>query len=239
MNPSLVNGSEFIGTVSNLSVINRLYLIDGLALVGPSKLPLDIDFNATSFASHTKCRVVTSLCGANSLPNDFLATQKFYNFKCDAATAGLNLSGNFWTLATPLNDSVPSSQGDLSEPMSTNNFTKNEFALGFQYYNDPEKKVQIGANFLNTSRPNLYWGVAFALEATWSQDQTTQNNHTGEIKDNTWAYLDLVRDQTGGASGIMSCETNVSEIVRIPSQPINPILNDESLKSHYSPQSAS
>jgi hypothetical protein len=58
----LKNQTEFVRTAGNQSAINQVYFRDGHAVLGPYNPPLDLDFQATSFASETSCRVVSSEC---------------------------------------------------------------------------------------------------------------------------------------------------------------------------------
>jgi hypothetical protein len=63
----LVGYSEYLKTSSNQSAINHVYMTKDMAILGPAYPPINVDFEATSFASSTRCHMVTSLCGATGI----------------------------------------------------------------------------------------------------------------------------------------------------------------------------
>ena len=115
--PELINRTEFVKTAANFSQINQMYLRDGFTVLGPANPPADFDFQADTFGSHTSCRAVTGLCGANNTAGARHPAPSDYNFVCNASVAGLNMTGHFINDLEPDIDlSVTNSSGsrDLS-----------------------------------------------------------------------------------------------------------------------------
>ncbi len=97
----LIHQTEFVRTVNNLSLLNQVYSIGGQAVIANppmpsvSKLNLNIDFQATSFASHTSCQMVTGDCGLNAYSSNTTSGAQETPFVCNVTRAGLDVAGNF------------------------------------------------------------------------------------------------------------------------------------------------
>lgn len=216
--PQLVNEAEFFRTAANISNANLVYLSDGYAVPGPAETPPDLDFQATSFGSQTSCRVLTGLCAAQStVGND--SDLSDFNFICNATVAGLNMTGNFMNLIAPMDDDRPpvtnATQGNRTDPhqvvLGGNTILGNSFSLGFQYFDDSQRLAQTYANEYYGSgedRHQLYWALV------WRAPTTTVLTHLDTPITNETAAVGLSDEWGGGSVGILSCETNISEVVR-------------------------
>ena len=234
-NPQLLNETEFVRTAANSSDVNLVYLSDGYAVLGPAKPPLDLDFQATGFGSQTSCRALTGLCGANSTVGGAIPNPSDFNFVCNATIAGLNMTGNFLNVLAPLNDSGMSTGPAVSDGtygnetyfnsvvLGGNTIAGNSFSIGFQYFNDSQRLAQTPNldKFFGSGedRHQLYWALV------WWAPITTVLTHgsTPSGMNITLAFDTPVTNETvavgvssnsrGGSFGILSCETNISEIV--------------------------
>ena len=152
----LINQTEYIQTARNLSNLNQVYLgfHEGLqySILGPAHIPEDLDFQATSYGSHTDCRMVTTQCGSVSAYGDRDEPESVFNFVCNNTMAGLNMTGNFAALGTSQESYFESGQiasSQLPQNTSTgaifenvNTLSVSKFTFGFQYFNDSAKQVQ-------------------------------------------------------------------------------------------------
>lgn len=70
---------------------------------------------------------------------------------------------------------------------------------------------------LDRGTHQLFWALVFQLGidwAFWGDDPLPRSGARASTSgENPWAHLDLVADVHGGAGGVLSCETNISEIV--------------------------
>lgn len=222
--PTLINQTEFIRTAGNQSTINQVVFDKGYAVLGPRDPPSKLDFEATSFGSRTSCQVVTSECGARSIVGARVQLPWFANFKCNE-TAGLNMTGNFLALKPNVSGTAPKLSGapngdPEAQIQDGNSLLLSPYDMGFQYFQDPAKQKQV---MLEGSGPRpdtsrLDWALAFQLHLNWAFWIENNNpsgfpikNDTGEI--NPWAALNLAGNMEGGANGILSCQTNIFEIV--------------------------
>ncbi|KAI4230201.1 MAG: hypothetical protein LQ349_006286 [Xanthoria aureola] len=222
--PTLANHSEFIRTAGNQSDVNQVFFDNGLAVLGPYNPRPDWDFEATSFGSRTSCRVVTSECGAKSNTG----AQVFYhwvsNYKCND-TAGLNLTGNFLALMPDESGMPPELTGAQNgdpewQTQTGNSLQLSQYDMGFQYFQDSAKQQQIKIAYsgFRPDTPQLNWAVVFKLHlhvAFWIEKNNPSGfpikNVTGEL--DPWASLNLAYNMEGGANGILSCQTNISEVL--------------------------
>ena len=236
--PQLLNETEFVRTAANSSDVNLVYLNDGYAVLGPAKPPLHLDFQATSFGSRTSCRALTGLCGAKSTVGVDISNPVLFNFVCNATIAGINMTGNFLTVLAPLNESTGLSSGpavtsgtqddESSVVLGGNTIADTSFSIGFQYFNDSQRLAQMpkpdqyyGSD---EDRHQLYWALV------WWAPFTTMLTHgyTSSGMNTTLAQYTPVTNETaavgvttvgtgsltdGGSFGILSCETNLSEVV--------------------------
>ena len=227
--PTLANQTEFVRTAGNQSVINQVYYYYAQAVLGPYSPPPEVDFEATSFGSHTACRVVTSECGAQSVTGARNPYPWSFNFKCND-TAGLNLTGNFQSLMVdpkfpslglPANLSGAPNGDPDTQIQKGNSMLLTPYDMAFQYFYDTAKHKQIDShlgNVIEDDKHQLNWAVAFNLHLNWAFWIENNNPSGFPIQNdsnqlNPWAALNLVGDASGGASGVMSCQTNISEIV--------------------------
>ncbi len=95
----LVGYSEYLKTASNKSAINQVYMTKDMAILGPAYPPINVDFEATSFASNTRCHMVTTLCDAQASSGAEPYLDADISFNCSVAVAGLNFTGNFSQLS--------------------------------------------------------------------------------------------------------------------------------------------
>ena len=225
----LINQTEYVKTVGNISDLNKVYLgfHEGLqySVLGPAHIPDGLDFQATSYGSHTECRMVTIRCGAESTYRNvpINGSDSVYNFACDDSPYGPNMTGNFLFLG----QEIESYRGGINNQSTdtvienVNTMRQSNFTFGFQYFGDSAKQNQIPlpisldsglADDINGPITNItnqyFWAVAFALDI-----QLDTRNST------PWAGLN-VSDTKIGAEGIMSCETNISDIVRLAHSPL-------------------
>ena len=223
--PQLLNETEFFRTVANNSDINLVYLSGGYAVLGPAKPPLDLDFQATGFGSQTSCRAVTGLCGANSTVGERHPYPSSFNFVCNATIAGLSMTGNFLNVLALPNESGASSgpnvtdatQGNETVPplviLGGNTIAGNSFSIGFQYFDDshrlaqtPKLDVYQGSD---EDRHQLYWALVW-----WAPSSTVLTQAWDTPVTNETAAVGVSTASIGGSVGILSCETNISEVVR-------------------------
>ena len=206
-NPLLLNEPEFFRTAANSSDVNLVRLSEGYAVLGPAKPPRDLDFQAISFGSQTSCRALTGLCGVNNTAHSFLASVDDFNFVCNATIAGLNMTGNFLNVLASLNES-----GSRSGPLvlhtthvsGGNTIAGSNFSIGFQYFNDSQRLAQTPKldKYYGSGedRHQLYWALVW-----WTPFTTVLETAAVEVSADVGE---------GGSVGILSCETNISEVVR-------------------------
>ena len=226
--PVLINHTEYLKTVGNLSDFNQVYLSfhEGLqySVLAPAHIPGNFDFQAATYGSHTECRMVTTQCGAVSHFGEHFSLDSDFNFACNKTIAGLNMTGNFENLGLRKESYSGSQQQNASSTPPTlkvenvNTMSQSNFGFGFQYFNDSAKQEQVQTSSYGlgeavygpiTSTTNQYfWGMAFSLDIQL-------HNSDGVDVRNPWGRLNVVADAQGGAEGIMSCKTNISEIVRL------------------------
>ena len=229
--PVLINQTEYIKTTENVSDLNKVFLgyNDNLqySVLGPAQVPGNLDFQATSYGSHTECRMVTTQCGAQTAYGDRDEPPDVFNFACNNSMAGLNMTGNFGTLGQRQESYLESGSNassmlskNISNEMiieNVNTLSTSNFGFGFQYFSDSAKREQIpypsayglgGAEDspITDTTNQYFWALAFSLDIQLDISGAAQNR-------NPWAPLNLVAGAQGGAEGIMSCETNISEIV--------------------------
>ena len=230
--PQLLNETEFFRTAANTSNVNLVYLSDGYAVLGPAKPPLDLDFQATGFGSQTSCRAITGLCDTQSTEGDELVWPSNFNFVCNATVAGLNMTGNFLdVLALPGSGPAVTNatQGNKTDPyqvvLGGNTINGNSYSIGFQYFNDSQRLEQtpILNPYYGTGgedRHQLYWALVW-----WAPFTTVLTNGGTPLGMNATLISDTpVTNETAavggsigsreGSLGILSCETNISEVVR-------------------------
>ncbi|KAL8675091.1 MAG: hypothetical protein Q9168_000462 [Polycauliona sp. 1 TL-2023] len=223
---TLVNQTEFVRTAGNKSTVNQVLFDNGQAVLAPYEPPANLDFSATSFGSKTTCRVVTSECGAQSVTGERIPYPWSSNYKCND-TAGLNMTGNFLALK-PNEVGRPDYTGLSGAPNGDpeaqiykgNKLQLSQYDMGFQYFQDPakQKQVDIEGSGLRPDTSQLDWAVVFSLHLNWAFWITNNNpsgfpikNVTGEI--NPWDALNLAGNMEGGANGILSCHTDISEVL--------------------------
>ena len=59
----IVNQAEYIRTADNISGMNQIYISNDTAILGVAKPEREVDVEATSFGSRTRCAMVINLCG--------------------------------------------------------------------------------------------------------------------------------------------------------------------------------
>ena len=227
----LVNQTEYVKIAGNQSDLNKVYLgnFDGrqYSVLGPSQIPPSLDFTATSYGTHTMCSMVTLQCGAESAYGARDEPESFFNFICNNTVAGLNVTGSFDNLGKTSESYYESGKNASSDrdksPIllteNVNTFTTSNYGFGFQYFYDSNKTRQVQGvsgglgSSLGEHANQYFWAMAFSSTILMNIDESQTNQ-------NPWSSLNMVASQQGGAEGIMSCVTNISEIVsaQFPSQ---------------------
>lgn len=232
--PQLLNQTEFLKTSGNSSNLNQIYLSDGHAILGPAAPPVDLDFQATSFGSKTTCRSVAILCGAVSFDNQKSSAVGQFNFVCNSSTAGLNMTGNFQNVLAPIDERTGNTTGPTVDDgrdgsddrvyhnllvLGGNTIAANSFDLGFQFFNDAQKQQQL-------PKPDMYYGYGFDM----IEDNVQINNQmhwalvwrapfTSPLDyDEGYggAAVAMNGQRKSGSFGILSCDTEISEVVGHP-----------------------
>ena len=217
----LLNETEFVRTAANSSDVNLVHLSDGYAVLGPAQPPPDLDFQATSFGSQTSCRVLTGPCGANSTSGSRMVFPSDFNFVCNGTIAGLNMTGNFMNLL-----GQEPSDNETEPPLVVlvgNTIARNGFSIGFQYFNDSERLAQtpeLDVSYGSAEdRHQLYWALVWwAPFSTVLTHGYTPSGMNGTLASETpvtneTAAVGVSSAMKGGSFGILSCETNISEVV--------------------------
>ena len=227
--PLLLNSTEFFATAANYSRTNQVYLSDGYAVLGPADPSSTVDFQATSFGSKTACRSVTSLCGAKNTGKERWPEPSDFNFICNSSIAGLNMTGNFLNLTQPPGSVELSVSPVYSGPYNpeiaalfvegNNTITPSSFQIGFQYFKDSQKQAQspkpdkdYGLDLAQDAH-RLFWAVVWTVPFTSSMSGSTDQR---DKDTNSVAAVNIAAVNGGGSAGILSCETDISEVVSFP-----------------------
>ena len=205
----LVNQGEYIRVAAGQSRLSAMYLANGQAVLGP--VNATEDFQATSFGSSTTCKVVTIECGTHQTDPGGSDAARDLAIACNATTAGLELKGNFSDVyqSSARSDEEGSSSNTLSSQIGTGNYD-----MRFQYYNDSAKTQLSTANGpedLGASK--LYWAFVFTLDAgfiSYGENGAGDWNSEGSGLFNA---LDLAGLPGTGLGGIMSCQTQLSDVL--------------------------
>jgi hypothetical protein len=97
------------------------------------------------------------------------------------------------------------------------------YDMAFQYFSDSAKQQQVdnhlGSGFTSDTS-KLNWAMVFQLHPNWAFWIKNNNPSGFPIKSDTnelkpWATLNFAGNANGGANRILSCQTNISEIVRL------------------------
>ncbi|KAL9123749.1 MAG: hypothetical protein Q9217_006851 [Psora testacea] len=225
--PTLHNQTEFFRTAANYSDVNQVYLSDGYAVLGFREPPANLEFQATSFGSKTSCRDVTRLCGSSSTTGVRHPYPSMFNFVCNATNAGLNMSGNFLNILSPLNTSGMTTGPQVTPESVLNNsslaqvtpglivlggntIAANDFSIGLQFFNDSQKQQQAlkTEKYYGRSQDDhqLYWAIVWKAPF----DPMASDNSQPVTKDT--GAVGITNANGGGSYGILSCETNISEV---------------------------
>ena len=227
--PQLVNQTEFLKTSGNSSSLHQVYLSDGRSVLGPADPPVNLDFQATSFGSKTSCKSVTTPCGAVSFDDQKGSAVGQFNFVCNSTTAKLNMTGNFQNVLAPIDEYTGNTtgpkvangtdgSGDRVYPnlvvLGGNTIAANSFDIGFQFFNDAQKQQQLPT-------PDLYFGYGFDMlensvqinnelhwALVWRAPFTSPID--GEL---SGAAVEMNGQRKSGSFGILSCDTEISEVV--------------------------
>ena len=146
------------------------------------------------------------------------------------------MTGNFLNVLAPLNESGLSSgpavtdatQANETVPalvvLGGNTIAGNSFSIGFQYFNDSQRLVQtLELNEYYGSgedRHQLYWALVWwaPLSTVLTHGYTPSGMNATLALDtpvtNETAAVGVSTGSKGGSFGILSCETNISEVVR-------------------------
>lgn len=197
---SLFGSTEAYLTLGNKSTNNQLYFSNGAAVLGPISPPADTDFTAESYASSTSCEMVTMPCGAHFIDPDGSDAGRDVTYDCTSTAGGLTLSGNFSEL--------------WPQQASSSSSSNVNYALAFTYYNTSDKTVDV-ASWIgkNANRGRSWWGLVFALPPLMVQYDSDQSSYSTK--------LDVINLPGSSSGGIMSCTTNLSDVV-IKKQPPTP-----------------
>ena len=192
-------------------------------MLGPAQPPLDLDFQARSFGSQTSCRAITDLCDTQSTEGDKLVWPSKFNFVCNATVAGLNMTGNFMNVSTPLESGLKGGYpvtnatqinelGPYQVILGGNTIVGNSFSIGFQYFDDSQRLAQTPTLDVyygsDDDRHQLYWALV------WWAPFTTVLTHDGiplDVNDtlvsetlviNETAAIGVPNELGGGSFGI-------------------------------------
>ena len=204
---ALQNFTEGYLTVANQSTRSRVYMIDGTAILGVASPDPDVDFTASSFASATTCKLVTTACNASFIDPGGSDAARDESFDCTPAKAGLKLQGNFSQL-TETDEGDAGTASSTTPPLTV--YSSITVPMGFQYYNTSAKNV-VSASYdgASANASKIWFGMVFELPPEMVQEPETDSDDS----DTTNKQLDTVylpRDESGG---IMSCTTNLSSVV--------------------------
>ena len=223
VNPiTLLNQTEFFKTAANYSDINQVYLSNGYAFLGPVSPDPDLDFQASSFGSKSTCRAVTGLCGAKSTAGARIPLPSDFNFMCNASVAGLNMTGNFaYVMNTsgglqPNNENMPNITAAQKVAGANTMYPSNQ--IQFQYFTDAQKQNQTAVpdyySGIGGDISQLYWAVVWTVPFTSPLNQGENQSSTDDVASVGITDVGTPGIGSGGGSvGILSCETNISEIV--------------------------
>ena len=208
---TLKNQAEYVMTAGNQSAINQIYTADGQTILGPKAMPDDTDFTATSFGSRTSCKTVTNLCGIYNFSESYeIESTNRVGFACNLTTAGMNISGNLDEVNAPVPGLFYNSS-DMYDIINNTLSQDNVFAswdaggLGFQYFDDASKAHR---SFLSgptdMTNPSLWWALLFVVSSSGlGNDPHLNIFHTSRLTTRT----------ARSAGGILSCATNLSDVV--------------------------
>ena len=202
----LKNQADFIRTAGNESSINRIYISDGQAVIGPAPntMPPNVDFSASSFASHTQCRMSTSECGAQMVPHPPGSEIWSIDYDCNSTIAGFNAKGNF--------SKIEAYQVERSDPDTSIGGTGlSPYQIGFRFFVDATMTDTSNTDPwipASVTTPRLYWAFIFSLDSGWSI-----SNSIG-ISPGRYHPKNMIGMEKGmgGIGGIMSCATNLSAV---------------------------
>ena len=229
--PQLVNQTEFLKTSGNSSSLHQVYLSGGRSVLGPADQPANLDFQATSFGSKTSCQPVTTLCGAVSFDDQKSSAVGQFNFLCNSSTAGLNMTGNFQNVLAPIDERTGNTTGPKVDNgtdgsservypnlvvLGGNTIAANSFDVGFQFFNDAPKQQQL-------HKPDMYFGYGFDMvedrvqinsqmhwALVWHAPFTSPLDADGGYRA---AAVEMNGQNKSGSFGILSCDTEISEVV--------------------------
>ena len=226
-----MNQTEFFKTAANNSDINQVYLSDGYAFLGPVRPDPELDFNASSYGAKSACRVVTGLCGAISTAGVRTPYPSLFNFVCNNTLAGLNMTGSFAKVLNATASYAVSNQSTMNDPripsgllIAGANTMYPSNGIQFQYFTDPQKQNQTavpdmyyGINArggIDGEISQLYWATVWTVPFTSPLNQGENQSSTDDVASVGITDVGVSGSGSGGGSGgILSCETNISEIV--------------------------
>ena len=142
--------------------------------------------------------MVTNLC-TPVIPLDFGQSAFSDYFNC--TTAGLNLTGSYT---------------DIMDGESQ--YGRDDYGLIFQYYYDAQKlqQAESGEELVEQGSTQLFWGLIVKLPflGFYLGSSYIGNATLGKVNTSLSASFGLILQSNEYVAGIVSCETNLSEIVR-------------------------
>ncbi|KAL8998360.1 MAG: hypothetical protein Q9169_002573 [Polycauliona sp. 2 TL-2023] len=167
---------------------------------------------------------------ANSLGSayyvDYSATTLVYIASLSSTAAPFLLPAAM-LLASYLLASKVAQQSDQAEDSMLASPYQLGYDMGFQYFQDSAKQKQdgVGRAFRPHTQPQLDWAVVFSLHLNWAwwiggnnpsglpiENVTADPEKHITAEMNPWAALSLAGNLQGGANGMLSCHTDISEI---------------------------
>lgn len=205
----------------NKSVTNKILNKPEGWFYGPAKPPAELDFEATTFGSVTSCDMVTDLCDIfqhtvteqsevvdqNSINTGTNSTEQIpvgdYGYDCKRDRAGLNIRGNF---------------SDIRDPAG----------FGFDILDFTDSTMSTITEDMNLRGPTLWYAVLVQVRAEFVKDDTWTlfNVTSGHNGTSGMVFIERLSGfvgpgRSGGnwISGILSCNTTVSDVVRLVLDP--------------------
>lgn len=215
----LIDQTEFVQTINNLSAKNQIYSVGGQAILANPPVTsqgyagLDLDFEATSFAASSFCQMMTDLCGVDVNSSNATGAAQTTPFACNVTEADLDVSGSFSDIRShhsTINDSFSLSLNNTFGLSGGSEGTLKSDSIGFQYFDNAEKtqrSLQLGPT--NYSSPSLWWAFIFTLDTGWESNQPEAQLGPNQLMEES----SIASFKDGGYGGIMSCNTNLSQVV--------------------------
>lgn len=174
-------------------------------LIVPSHLPANIDFEATTFGSLTKCDVVTHLCDIvfhsnNTNDKDFWLQNVTYDCKHD--TAGLDLRGNF------------------SDVGNSAKYSLTDTGYALEFYTDSTRSIPM-TDATTATGPTFWYAALLQVNRGFLTSELLVEKGIPGVNKSSSSITPLFGlvanspfDNDVQVSSILSCTTTLSDVVR-------------------------